>query len=49
ISELESAGQTVVLVLRNDTVLGVLALQDTLRDDARNAIAELDQIGVKGV
>jgi Cd2+/Zn2+-exporting ATPase len=49
ISELESAGQTVVLVLRNDTVLGVLALQDTLRDDARNAIAELNQIGVKGV
>ncbi|MBJ6079747.1 HAD-IC family P-type ATPase, partial [Salmonella enterica subsp. enterica serovar Rissen] len=49
ISELESAGQTVVLVLRNDTVLGVLALQDTLRDDARSAIAELDQIGVKGV
>ncbi|TKU42091.1 Zn(II)/Cd(II)/Pb(II) translocating P-type ATPase ZntA [Citrobacter sp. wls716] len=49
ISELESAGQTVVLVLRNDAVLGVLALQDTLRDDARSAIAELDQIGVKGV
>ncbi|MBA4713729.1 MULTISPECIES: Zn(II)/Cd(II)/Pb(II) translocating P-type ATPase ZntA [Citrobacter] len=49
ISELESAGQTVVLVLRNDTVLGVLALQDTLRDDAHSAIAELDQIGVKGV
>lgn len=51
ISELESAGQTVVvvLVLRNDTVLGVLALQDTLRDDARSAISELNQIGVKGV
>lgn len=49
ISELESAGQTVVLVLRNDTVLGVLALQDTLRDDARTAISELNQIGVKGV
>jgi len=49
ISELESAGQTVVLVLRNDAVLGVLALQDTLRDDARSAISELNQIGVKGV
>ncbi|OPW97431.1 Zn(II)/Cd(II)/Pb(II) translocating P-type ATPase ZntA [Citrobacter sp. A316] len=49
ISELESAGQTVVLVLRNDNVLGVLALQDTLRDDARSAISELNQIGVKGV
>ncbi|HGN9373334.1 TPA: Zn(II)/Cd(II)/Pb(II) translocating P-type ATPase ZntA [Citrobacter pasteurii] len=49
ISELESAGQTVVLVLRNDAVLGVLALQDTLRDDARTAINELNQLGVKGV
>ena len=49
ISELESAGQTVVLVLRNDAVLGVLALQDTLRDDARSAINELHQLGVKGV
>lgn len=49
ISELESAGQTVVLVLRNDAVLGVIALQDTLRDDARTAISELHQLGVKGV
>jgi Cd2+/Zn2+-exporting ATPase len=49
ISELENAGQTVVLVLRNDAVLGVLALQDTLRDDALTAINELHQLGVKGV
>ena len=49
ISELESAGQTVVLVLRNNAVLGVIALQDTLRDDARTAISELHQLGVKGV
>lgn len=49
ISELENAGQTVVLVLRNEIVLGVLALQDTLRDDARDAIRELHQLGVNGV
>ncbi|QMR45439.1 Zn(II)/Cd(II)/Pb(II) translocating P-type ATPase ZntA [Citrobacter freundii] len=49
ISELESAGQTVVLVQHNDAVLGVLALQDTLRDDALTAINELHQLGVKGV
>lgn len=49
ISELENAGQTVVLVLRNETVVGVLALQDTLRDDARDAIRELHQLGVNGV
>ncbi|ELP5677899.1 Zn(II)/Cd(II)/Pb(II) translocating P-type ATPase ZntA [Salmonella enterica] len=49
ISELENAGQTVVMVLRNETVLGILALQDTLRDDARDAIRELHQLGVNGV
>lgn len=49
ISELENAGQTVVLVLRNETVVGVLALRDTLRDDARDAIRELHQLGVNGV
>ncbi|ECG8513854.1 zinc/cadmium/mercury/lead-transporting ATPase [Salmonella enterica subsp. salamae] len=49
ISELENAGQTVVLVLRNEAVLGILALQDTLRDDARDAIRELHQLGVNGV
>lgn len=49
ISELENAGQTVVLVLRNETVLGILALQDTLRDDARDAIRELHQLGVNGI
>ena len=49
INQLESAGQTVVLVLRNETVIGVIALQDTLRDDARTAIRELNTLGVNGV
>ncbi|HCO7573790.1 Zn(II)/Cd(II)/Pb(II) translocating P-type ATPase ZntA [Escherichia fergusonii] len=49
INELESAGQTVVLVVRNDEVLGVIALQDTLRADAATAISELSALGVKGV
>ncbi|HAT6801998.1 TPA: Zn(II)/Cd(II)/Pb(II) translocating P-type ATPase ZntA [Citrobacter freundii] len=49
INQLESAGQTVVLVLRNETVIGVIALQDTLRDDARTAIRELNALGVNGV
>ena len=47
INELESAGQTVVLVVRNDDVLGVIALQDTLRADAATAISELNALGVK--
>lgn len=49
INRLESAGQTVVVVLRNETVIGVIAQQDTLRDDARTAIRELNALGVKGV
>ena len=49
INQLESAGQTVVLVLRNEAVIGVIALQDTLRDDARTAIRELNTLGVNGV
>lgn len=49
INALESAGQTVVLVLRNDVLLGVIALQDTLRDDAHTAISELNTLGVKGI
>lgn len=49
INQLESAGQTVVAVTRNDALLGIIALQDTLRDDARTAISELSALGVKGV
>lgn len=49
INELENAGQTVVLVLRNEAVLGVIALQDTLREDAHTAVSELKTLGVNGV
>ncbi len=47
INELESAGQTVVLVVRNNDVLGIIALQDTLRADAATAISELNALGVR--
>ena len=49
IQQLESAGQTVVLVMRGETLLGILALRDTLRDDARQAVNALHQLGVQGV
>ncbi|WP_336219958.1 Zn(II)/Cd(II)/Pb(II) translocating P-type ATPase ZntA [Citrobacter amalonaticus] len=49
IDQLESAGQTVVLVVQNDSVLGIIALQDTLREDAHSAISELKALGVNGV
>ncbi len=49
IQMLEQAGQTVIIVVQNDVVKGVLALRDTLRDDAQAAIAALHQLGIQGV
>lgn len=49
IEELEKAGNTVVLVTREETLLGVLALRDTLRDDAREAIDTLHTLGIQGI
>ncbi|WHP31558.1 Zn(II)/Cd(II)/Pb(II) translocating P-type ATPase ZntA [Trabulsiella odontotermitis] len=49
IQALESAGQTVVMVSRDNTLLGILAMRDTLRDDARDAVDALHQLGVQGV
>lgn len=49
IQTLEQAGQTVVLVVQDGAVKGVLALQDTLREDAKTAVAALHQLGVQGV
>lgn len=49
IEELEKAGNTVVLVTREEALLGVLALRDTLRDDAREAIDTLHTLGIQGI
>ena len=49
IQQLESAGQTVVLVMRDEALLGIVALRDTLRDDARQTVDELHQLGVQGI
>jgi Cd2+/Zn2+-exporting ATPase len=45
----ESLGETVIVVLRDDAVIGSIALRDTLREDAREALAALRELGVKGV
>lgn len=49
VEALEKAGQTVVTVMLDGVVKGILALRDTLRDDAREAVAALHQLGVQGV
>ena len=48
VAQLESAGQTVVAVIRDGAPLGLLALRDTLRDDAAQAVAALRRLGVEG-
>lgn len=49
VENLESAGKTVVVVAEDGVPIGLLALRDTLRSDAKQAIAELNVLGVHGV
>ncbi|MCU6284206.1 Zn(II)/Cd(II)/Pb(II) translocating P-type ATPase ZntA [Enterobacter cloacae] len=49
VEALEQTGQTVVTVMQDDVAKGMLALRDTLRDDAKEAVAALHQLGVQGV
>ena len=49
VQALEQAGQTVVMVVQNGVAIGMLSLRDTLRDDAKDAVAALHQLGVQGV
>lgn len=49
VEALEQTGQTVVTVMQVGTAKGMLALRDTLRDDAKEAVAALHQLGVQGV
>lgn len=37
------------MVVQNGVAIGMLALRDTLRDDAKDAVAALHQLGVQGV
>ena len=45
----ESQGETVIVALRDGVAIGSLSLRDTLREDAREAIAALRNLGVEGV
>lgn len=49
VEALEKAGQTVVAVMQDGVMKGILALRDTLREDAKEAVAALHQLGVQGV
>ncbi|AJI93701.1 copper-translocating P-type ATPase [Yersinia ruckeri] len=49
LDQLESSGKTAVAVLENERFIGLLALRDTLRSDAKAAINALKKIGIQGV
>jgi heavy metal translocating P-type ATPase len=49
IGTLEEAGRTVIAVGRNGRALGVVALGDPLRPDAREAVGALREMGLKTV
>ncbi|MEY4923143.1 MAG: hypothetical protein RLY17_1860 [Pseudomonadota bacterium] len=49
LDQLESSGKTTVAVLENEKFIGLLALQDTLRSDAKQAIYSLKKLGIQGV
>ncbi|WP_336819047.1 Zn(II)/Cd(II)/Pb(II) translocating P-type ATPase ZntA [Cedecea sp. MMO-103] len=49
IAKQEEEGQTVIVVLRAGQLLGTIAMRDTLRSDAREAVTALHQLGIQGV
>ncbi|MGK3116708.1 zinc/cadmium/mercury/lead-transporting ATPase [Candidatus Pantoea formicae] len=49
IAQREAQGQTVVVLLQQQTVLGTLALQDQLREEAVSALAQLKALGINSL
>ena len=49
IAQLEAQGKTLVVLLQDRLPLGVLALQDRLRDEAASALAALKALGVNSL
>jgi len=49
IAELEGQGRTVVVLLEGRTPLGLLAMRDEARPDARGAIADLKALGIRPI
>ncbi|MHA5032395.1 Zn(II)/Cd(II)/Pb(II) translocating P-type ATPase ZntA [Enterobacter mori] len=49
VEALEQTGQTVVTLMQDGVAKGMLVLRDTLREDAKEAVAALHQLGVQGV
>lgn len=46
---LENEGKTLAIAVKDQQPVGIIAWQDTLRDDAKIAIAQLKQLGIKSI
>ena len=44
---LAQQGKTAVVVLRNDTLIGLIAIADTVRPESANAVADLNGMGIE--
>ncbi|MCU5771243.1 zinc/cadmium/mercury/lead-transporting ATPase [Erwiniaceae bacterium BAC15a-03b] len=49
IAELESAGKTTVVVLEDQQPIGLIALRDRVRDDAQQALSQLQELGITSI
>ncbi|SGY82694.1 Cation transport ATPase, E1-E2 family [Moritella viscosa] len=49
IVNLENGGNTTVVVLQNEVVIGLVALADRIREDAREAVEKLQKLGINTV
>ncbi|PWR23043.1 heavy metal translocating P-type ATPase [Zavarzinia compransoris] len=49
VAALEEAGKTVAVLTRGEQALGLIALRDEARDDARQGLARLAAMGIEGV
>lgn len=49
ITELEERGNTVICVLADERLMGILAISDTLREDASDAVKRLKKLGVDAI
>lgn len=47
VKKLESDGNTTMLIRRNDDYIGIIALMDTPRKEAKNTLEQLKKIGIK--
>jgi len=49
VSQLEDQGKTVIVALQGGQVMGLVAWQDTLREDAKQAVKALKKLGINSI